>query len=160
MVGDRSSIKYIMPVVANPSGYESTLEVHLDTILVTSSLNDIRLVSAESCRVSSVFQLLCICSYITLQVRCELPSPLKWNDERTWDIAVFLRQPVLYLLRDHLNMFTDLGKDWASGPPTDWYKFIPMIYTVKFEMHHYELNLYANDQNIIDKPLIKDENGE
>ncbi|KAF8161147.1 hypothetical protein B0H34DRAFT_654233 [Crassisporium funariophilum] len=140
-VGDRSSINYIMPMVAGPSGYESILEVHLDSITTTSSLNDIRLVQAESCR-----------------VRGELPSPLRWNDERTWSFAVSLRQPILFLLRDHINMFTDLGKDWASGPPTDYQKFIPMIYAVKFEMHHFEMNLYANDQNIIDKPLVKDEN--
>lgn len=41
-----------MPFVAGPSGYEPILEVHLDTVSVTSSLNDIRLVTAESCRVS------------------------------------------------------------------------------------------------------------
>lgn len=38
-------------MVAGPQGYEPVLEVHLDTVAVTSSLNDIRLVSAESCRV-------------------------------------------------------------------------------------------------------------
>jgi len=65
----------------------------------------------------------------------------------------------MFLLRDHINMFTDLGKDWASGPPTDYQKFIPMIYGFKLEMHHFEMNLYANDQNIVDKPLIKEENG-
>lgn len=56
-------------------------------------------------------------------------------------------------------MFTDLGKDWASGPPTDYQKFMPMIYAVKFRLEHYELNLYANDHNIIDKPLLRDDNG-
>jgi hypothetical protein len=49
-------------------------------------------------------------------------------------------------------MFTDLGKD-------HYYRFVPMIYLFEFDMHHYELNLYANDQNIIDKPLMKEENG-
>jgi len=65
----------------------------------------------------------------------------------------------MFLLRDHINMFTDMGKDWVSGPPTDYQKFIPMIYDFKLEMHHFEVNLYANDQNIVDKPLIKEENG-
>lgn len=50
-VGDRSSINYVVPMVVGPSGYESALEVHLDTIAITSSLNDIRLVTAESTRV-------------------------------------------------------------------------------------------------------------
>ena len=39
-------------MVVGPSGYESVLEVHLDTLTVTSSLNDIRLVTAESAWVS------------------------------------------------------------------------------------------------------------
>ncbi|TFK75375.1 hypothetical protein BDN72DRAFT_832240 [Pluteus cervinus] len=139
--GDRSSINYIMPMVAGPKGYEANLEVHLDDIAVTSSLNDIRLVVAESCR-----------------VRCDLPAPLRWNAERKWDIAVYLRQPTLYLLRDHINMFTDLGKDWTTGPPTDFQRFIPMIYGFHLELHHYVLYLYTNDHNIIDKPLIKEDN--
>lgn len=88
-----------------------------------------------------------------------MPTPLLWNAERTWTFAVFLRQPSLYLLRDHINMFTDLSKDWTSGPPTDYQKFIPMVYLFQLEMHHFQVNLYVNDQNIIDKPLNRDENG-
>jgi hypothetical protein len=57
-------------------------------------------------------------------------------------------------------MFTDLGKDWAAGPPSDYYRFVPTLYVVELELHHYELNLYVNDHNIIDKPLIRDENGQ
>lgn len=55
-------------------------------------------------------------------------------------------------------MFTDLGKDWTAGPPTDYFRFIPMIYVFELDLHHYKLNLYVNDQNIIDKPLDLDEN--
>lgn len=55
IVGDRSSISYILPMVIGPSGYESVLEVHLDTMTITSSLNDIRLISAESSRVNMFF---------------------------------------------------------------------------------------------------------
>lgn len=51
VVGDRSSINYLVPMAAGPSGYEAVFEVHLDDISVTSSLNDIRLVAADSCRV-------------------------------------------------------------------------------------------------------------
>ncbi|KAJ7783252.1 hypothetical protein B0H16DRAFT_1877649 [Mycena metata] len=140
-VGDRSSINYTMPMIAGPSGYESVVEAHLDTVEITSSLNDIRLVSAESCR-----------------IRGELPSPLQWNARRTWKIGISLRLPVLYILRDHINMFTDLGKDWAAGPPSDYHRFVPTVYVVELELHHYELNLYVNDHNIIDKPLIREEN--
>ena len=56
-------------------------------------------------------------------------------------------------------MFTDLGKDWSSGPPSDYHLFTPMVYVIDLDMHNYSLNLYVNDHNIIDKPLIKDDNG-
>ncbi len=149
-------------MIASSRGYEPTLEVHIDTLVVTSSLNDIELVTSESCRVRPFFPV-----HITIpfdadsasQVRCELPSPLKWNDSRTWDIAVSLRKPILYLLRDHITMLVDLGKDWASGPPSDFFRFVPTVYSFQLEMRYFELNLYANDHNIIDKPLIKEENG-
>lgn len=131
-----------MPMLAGPTGYEPTLEVHIDTMEVTSSLNDIRLIAAESCR-----------------IRCDLPSPLKWNAPRTWSVNVAMRQPVLYLLRDHINMFVDLAKDWASGPPHDFFRFVPVTYVINLDLHRYEWNMYANDHNIIDKPLVKDDNG-
>jgi hypothetical protein len=50
-----------MPMVAGPTGYEPQLEVHLDDVSVTSSLNDTKLLSSESCRV---------CHY------CRIPSGL------------------------------------------------------------------------------------
>ena len=56
-------------------------------------------------------------------------------------------------------MLADLGKDWASGPPSDFSRFIPMLYAVEVDLQSYELNTYVNDQNIIDKPLIREENG-
>jgi len=55
-------------------------------------------------------------------------------------------------------MITDLSRDWVSGEPMEWHHFVPMIYSLEIHLHHFDLNLYANDQNIIDKPLIKDEN--
>ncbi|TFK54421.1 hypothetical protein OE88DRAFT_1676060 [Heliocybe sulcata] len=139
--GDGSAISYVLPMVVRPVGYEAQLEVHLDDIAVTSTLNDIRLLQAESCR-----------------VRCELPTPLPWNAERQWSFNITLRQPVFYLIRDHINMFTDLAKDWSSGPPSDYNRFVPMRYVAQVDLHNYEINTYVNDHNIIDKPLLRDEN--
>jgi hypothetical protein len=93
-----------------------------------------------------------------IQVHASFPSPLVWNAERRWSFSVSLRQPVVYLLRDHVNMFTDLTRDWTSGPPAGWNCFVPTIYVFELDLHQFELNLYANDQNIIDKPLVKGEN--
>ena len=161
--GDSSTISYMMPMVATARGYEPTLHVHLDTVTVTSSLNDIRVLTADSCVVSERRALLSSCMthdrpWYT-QVRAEMPSPLKWNDQRQWTFAITLRRPVFYLLRDHINMFTDLAKDWVSGPPANYERFIPMVYKVEVNLQNYEINTYVNDHNIIDKPLIREENG-
>jgi len=50
--GDSSSVRFTIPMVADHNGYESTVEVHLDAVAINSSLNDISLVQAETCRVS------------------------------------------------------------------------------------------------------------
>ena len=93
------------------------------------------------------------------QVQGNMHSPLRWNADRQWRFGVSLRQPVLYLLRDHINMLTDLSKDWTSGPPSNYFTWVPMRYAVDLDLRNYEINTYVNDQNIIDKPLIRDENG-
>jgi hypothetical protein len=140
-VSDGSTVSYTMPMLPGPNGYEPVLEVHLDSVSVLSSLNDTRFIEAESCR-----------------VRAELPSPLAWKALRQWNFAITLRTPVLYLLRDHVNMFTDLSKDWSSGPTTPLHLWIPMIYSIDLTLRSYTINLYANDFNIIDTPLQKDSN--
>ena len=56
-------------------------------------------------------------------------------------------------------MITDLVKDWASGPPSDFHRFIPMMYLLQIQLDGYSINMYANDHNIVDRPLNKDENG-
>ncbi|TFY67887.1 hypothetical protein EVG20_g3774 [Dentipellis fragilis] len=139
--GDDSTISYVMPVVASAAGYEPLLEIHLDTVAVTTSLNDIRLLTTESCR-----------------IHCNPFTPLRWNESRTWTIELSLRRPVLYLLRDHINMLADLGKDWASGGSSNYFTWVPTQYAVNVNMRNYEINTYVNDHNIIDKPLIREEN--
>jgi hypothetical protein len=48
---DGSTISYHMPMVPGADGYDPVLEVHLDSVSLSSSLNDMRFVEAESCRV-------------------------------------------------------------------------------------------------------------
>jgi hypothetical protein len=141
-VGDGSTVSYNMPMVANAKGFEPVLEVHLDSVSMSSSLNDTRFLSAESCR-----------------IRAELPTPLAWKALRQWKVGITLRTPVVYLLRDHVNMFTDLSTDWSAGPTAPIHTWIPMIYSIDLTLRNYTINLYANDFNIIDTPLQKDTNG-
>lgn len=64
-----------------------------------------------------------------------------------------------YIIRDQINMFTDLGKDWSSGPPSDFNTFVPMIYGLSVSFQGgFDINLFANDHNVIDRPSDKQDN--
>ena len=93
------------------------------------------------------------------KVICHLPTPPLWNAERQWNFDIVLQQPTIFLLHDHINLFTDLGKDWSAGPPSQWSHFIPMLYRVRVTLKKYNLSLYLNDHNIIRSPTDPQENG-
>ena len=147
-------------MVATRDGYAAEFDLVLDNVSVTSSLNDIRLLGTPACFVRSM-QISCsMCSFnLFFKVSSTMPSPLRWDQQRSWIFNISMDRPVLYIIRDHINMLTDLGRDWSSGPPSDFNTFIPMIYGVNIIMNGFELNMYANDHNIIDRPLDRQENG-
>lgn len=64
------------------------------------------------------------------------------------------------MLRDHITLLTDLGKDWSAGPPNDMTHFIPMLYAVKVGLKDYSMAFNVNDQNIVDSLTDADSNGE
>ena len=68
------------------------------------------------------------------------------------------RKPTIHLIRDHITLLTDLGKDWSTGPPSDFDKWIPMQYLVNVSLQDFEANLYLNDHNIITHPHALDAN--
>jgi len=146
-------------MVASPTGYDTCLDVHLQDVSVESSLNGKVFLESSACRVSQFWQSLLSSWFTICKVICHLPTPLRWNAERQWTFDIVLQQPTIYLLRDHINLFTDLGKDWSAGPPSQWSHFIPVLYRVKITLKKYNLSLYLNDQNIIRSPTEPQENG-
>ncbi|KAG8862253.1 hypothetical protein FRB96_001832 [Tulasnella sp. 330] len=140
-VGPTSSVRFTMLMVAGEAGYLNSLEIHLPNAAVTSSVNGTKFWTNESCRIS-----------------CELPAPLKWDAHRQWDFDITLTAPVIYLLRDHVTLITDLIHDWASGPPSDFNTWVPTMYNLKFGLKDYTVKLYLNDHNVIDHPLVDENN--
>jgi hypothetical protein len=57
-----------------------------------------------------------------------------------------------------MNLFTDLGKDWSSGPPSDFDRWVPMCYIANVTLHGFEVTLYLNDQNLITNPHAREAN--
>ena len=87
-----------------------------------------------------------------------MPSPLKWNASREWQFHVSFARPVIYLLRDHVTLITDLSKDWTSGPPVEYTRFVPIVYRLRLTFKDIRLGVYLNDHNVIDYPLVDSQN--
>ncbi|GJN87915.1 hypothetical protein Rhopal_000870-T1 [Rhodotorula paludigena] len=140
-LGPNSTLTYVLPMVATNAGYDTLLELHLDDLNVASSVNHETFLHADACR-----------------VHCGLPSPLVWDERRTWTITTKIARPDISLLRDHITLFTDVAKDWTSGPPGDYDHFVPFLYEMHLEVTDYAIQLYLNDHNIINNPTAVEDN--
>ncbi|KAI5479573.1 hypothetical protein MNV49_003310, partial [Pseudohyphozyma bogoriensis] len=140
-LGPNSTVSYVLPMVATSAGYDTLCEFHLDEMSVTSSVNYATFLEAETCR-----------------VHVGLPSPLVWDEERTWSIDVTVSKPEINLLRDHITLFSDIAKDWTSGPPGDYEHFVPFHYAFSLNLTDYTLRLFVNDHNIIISPSALEDN--
>lgn len=140
-IGPNSSFKYVSPVVANVSGYDTMLELHLDDIAVSSSVNYRDFLKAKSCRVLA-----------------QMPTPLQWDAMRNWTFDIGMDRPDILLLRDHTTLLSDLAKDWSSGPTGDFLHFLPYDYQFKIQLTNPKLGLYLNDFNIVDDPADLERN--
>jgi hypothetical protein len=142
-------------MVASREGFLAILEVDLKKVTAFSSVNQVEFLRADRCTVRSV-----------------MPTPHKWNAERKWEIQVKLVKSNMKLLRDHINLITDITKDWASSPTPnsaeeakrmgaeEYNRFVPIVYALGVTLEGYRLDLYANDHNIIDWPLSHVDNCE
>ena len=52
-VGDDSTIRYSVPMVADAQGYHPHLNIHVNSMTLSSSLNDTRLLTTKYCEVGS-----------------------------------------------------------------------------------------------------------
>ncbi|KAH7100701.1 hypothetical protein BKA62DRAFT_705412 [Auriculariales sp. MPI-PUGE-AT-0066] len=141
-IGDGSILRYSVPMIATEQGYSAVLDLTMKNVAV-AGLDTFESVflDSESCRVLGT-----------------MPSPLQWNAHRQWDFMISLVKPDIFLLRDHVTLIQDLIKDWASGPPTDPYRFIPTTYAIKLALSQFHLILNVNDHNIVDHLTDRERN--
>ncbi|KAJ5613223.1 hypothetical protein N7510_006417 [Penicillium lagena] len=140
-VGPDSTINYTMDMVASSLGFRNELALDLRESKMSSSVN-------HGLLWQSPRQL----------INCDLSNPLCWNSLRTWNFTVDSQQMELFLLRDHIFLLTDLVTDWASGPPSDYYTFVPFIYNLDLTFSNFQLFINVNDRNIISNPTDLDDN--
>lgn len=136
-----STVDYTMDMVATESGFFNQLSLDLRDSKLLSSVNHAVLWQCPR-------QL----------ATCDFSNPLGWNDLRTWSFNVESRDLDLFLLRDHIFLLTDLVTDWSSGPPSDYYTFVPFNYNLNLSFSNFRLFVNVNDLNIISNPADLDDN--
>ena len=140
-VGGDSTISYEMEMAASKSGFRNELSLDLRGSKLSSSVNH---------------GLLWQCP--RQLVTCDLSNPLCWNQLRSWRFAVQSQDMELFLLRDHIFLLTDLVSDWGSGPPSEYYTFVPFVYNIDFAFSNLQLFVNVNDRNIISNPSDLEDN--
>lgn len=88
-----------------------------------------------------------------------MPTPLSWKARRDWGLDLTLDSPEVSLLRDHVQLISDLAKDWSTGAVGDFHHFVPNHYNFRVTLINYDFKLFLNDFNVIDDPHEPESNG-
>ncbi|KAF2658166.1 hypothetical protein K491DRAFT_690313 [Lophiostoma macrostomum CBS 122681] len=140
-VAGNSSVSYVMDMVASKNGFQNRLKVDIASTEISSSVNHGLLWRSGG-----------------IGLDCDLSNPIEWNTLRNWTFNISCRNLELFLLRDHLFLLTDLVADWGSGPPSDYFTFVPFQYNLNVDFIDFKLYLNTNDANIVNNPVDLDDN--
>ncbi|KAI4926939.1 uncharacterized protein J4E92_006100 [Alternaria infectoria] len=140
-IAEQSTVNYVMDMYASKQGYQSKVDVDIASTEISSSVNH---------------GLLWRSGPIALD--CDLSNPLGWNTLRKWLFNIKCQDLELFLLRDHMFLIMDLVADWGSGPPPDYFLFVPFQYLLNVDFSNFKLYLNTNDANIINNPSDLEDN--
>ena len=134
-VSEDTCISYTMDLFPSWSGYGNRLDLELRAPEMSSSVNHGLLWRSDIQTIS-----------------CNLSVPLEWNKQRDWTFDICSSNLELFLLRDHIYLLIDLINDWTTGPPGEFYTFVPFLYSIRLQLPNFKFYLNANDSNIINNP--------
>src|SRR5690606_5566591 len=117
-ITENSSINYSMGMVPLEDKWENTLTVELNRPEVRSSVNHGLLYQADS-----------------QTIIADLSAPLQWKALHTWKFKVENQEIKLFVLREHVILFTDLIADWGAGPAPEFATFTPFTYEIDLNFH-------------------------
>ncbi|KAL8849931.1 MAG: hypothetical protein Q9221_005110 [Calogaya cf. arnoldii] len=141
VIQPNSTVTFTMDLFAGHSGYKNLLSLDIKEPKMSSSVNHGMLLKAQ-----------------TAVITCDLSYPLQWNEIRQWAIEIDSAGLELFMLRDHIFLFTDIVSDWTVGPPEDFFTFVSFLYKINIQLADFQLHLNANDSNVINDPASMEEN--
>ena len=136
-----STVSYNMDMFSRASGYCNTLDVDAKGTEITSSVNHGLLWRTGA-----------------VSVEADLSQPPPWKSLRKWPFNITIDDLELFILRDHMFLIIDLVNDWSSGAPSDFYTFVPYIYSLRMLFRNFIIYLNVNDANIVNDPAELDKN--
>ncbi|KAM0712261.1 hypothetical protein Q7P37_011355 [Cladosporium fusiforme] len=136
-----TTVNYVMDMYARHNGYRNSLDLDVKGTEITSSVNHGLLWRAGA-----------------LSMEADLSYPVAWNTIRDWPFQITCDDLELFILRDHMFLITDLVNDWSSGPPPEFYTFVPYKYAMNLNFRNWTMYLNTNDANIINDPAEFDKN--
>ena len=136
-----SVINYNMDFYPGTNGFKNSLDVDVKGTEITSSVNHGLLWRAGN-----------------LTLKGDLSNPLQWNALRNWTFDIVCHDLDLFILRDHMFLIIDLVGDWSTGPPPDFFTFVPFKYNLKMVFKNFKMFLNSGDANVINNPSDLDDN--
>jgi len=136
-----STVNYVMDMFSRSDGYRNNLDLDVKGTEITSSVNHGLLWRAGA-----------------LNMEADLSNPVTWNTLRDWPFKITCDDLELFILRDHMFLITDLVNDWSSGPPPDFFTFVPYKYGMDLNFRNWTMYLNTNDANIVNDPAEFDKN--
>jgi len=136
-----STVNYVMDMFSRTDGYRNNLDLDVKGTEITSSVNHGLLWRAGA-----------------LSMEADLSNPVTWNTLRDWPFKITCDDLELFILRDHMFLITDLVNDWSSGPPPDFFTFVPYKYGMDLNFRNWTMYLNTNDANIVNDPAEFDKN--
>lgn len=138
---DGSYAQFAIPMGINSDGYTTTFSLSFNIRSIKTSLNQHAFIESTSFALSGI-----------------LPTTIKWNSRREWIFTLNAEKPKIFLLKEHTELFADLGRDFSFGPLIPLEFFIPITYTIKGVLLNYQGFFCANQFNVIAVHNDLDEN--
>ncbi|KAI8618133.1 hypothetical protein BC830DRAFT_1110168 [Chytriomyces sp. MP71] len=131
--GSESHLKIDIPMVSQPNGYKTVIAIKMSNVSLSTSLNYAELLNAD-----------------TLELEMLMPSPVKWNGERTWKYNISTKGAKVWFLMDHVSFLQDLANDMSHSPsPANPALFVPIAYEYEVSLHDTDVYLCTNQHNVI-----------
>ncbi|TKA24830.1 hypothetical protein B0A50_06559 [Salinomyces thailandicus] len=136
-----TTVNYIMDMFSRQQGFKNFLDLDVKGTEMTSSVNHGLLWRAGP-----------------LTLDADLSYPVAWDKLRRWPFNIVCDDLELFILRDHMFLIIDIVNDWATGPPPDFWTFVPFFYDLDMTFRNFCMYLNVNDANIINDPADFDKN--